>query len=151
MYQVHISSASILSVSDSSFFLSFSLFSLTGENTAFNHTHTKKNHLQCNEMWLDDDICAFSDCRESSYHIMLGHITLAGGCGISLLLIRSISSITLPGGCCCCCSLFISKRFKRPRSAMVSLEQSHCGFFFDRTSCRWAVHLQTPKRPRTII
>ena len=99
-------------------------------------------------------MCIFSLLRgrESSYyHILLGHITLAGGCGISLLLIRSISSITLPGGCCRSCSLFISKRFKRPRSAMVSLEQSHCGFFSDRSSCRWAVHLQTLKRPRTII
>ena len=153
LYQVHISSVSILSVSYSSFFLSFFLSFLSQEKIVQLQPHRKIffNAMRCG--WTMIYICAFSHCREaeSSYHIMLGHITLAGGCGISLLLIRSISSITLPGGCCRSCSLFISKRFKRPRSAMVSLEQSHCGFFSDRSSCRWAVHLQTLKRPRTII
>lgn len=74
LYQVHISSVSFLSVSDSSFFLSF--FLVTGENSSA--STTQKNLLQCNAMWLDDDICAFFSLQRGrgqlSHHAWTHHV-----------------------------------------------------------------------------
>lgn len=143
----HIFSIHILSVPDSS----LSLFlGGTGGNSAAS--------MQCDVVgwWY----YIFSIQREQSSHHAWTETHHVGrwGRGISLPLIRSrSSSITLPGGGCGCfcisASCLLAWDFKRPGSATVSLEQSRALRipFRSSCSCRWAVHLQTPERPRTII
>jgi hypothetical protein len=133
----HIFSIHILSVPDSSSLsLSLSLsvfFWVTGGNSAAS--------MQCDVVgwWY----YIFSIQREqSSHHAWTDTSRWPVGRGISLPLIRSrSSSITLPGGGCGCfclsASCLLAWDFKRPGSAMVSLEQSRaerCGFLSDRVA-----------------